>query len=124
MKYCLASSREKTTIFSGHPISPVSRRLTSVLPSEPVPPVIRILLPSRGRTSIPPFIGGRVLNELGDQFRPGRRLVADGRAELVAAHAAVRDLGVLGRDRDIQSVGVADTAQQVEFRYGLGHRLV
>src|SRR5579859_4183600 len=124
MKYCLASSRENTMMRAGRPISPVSRRFTRVLPSEPVPPVIRILFPSRGSTSISPFVGGGVLRELRNQISPGRRLIADRSAELVALHAAIANLRVVGDDFDVELVSFAEGCQQVVFRDGRRCHLV
>ena len=104
MKCCLASSREKTMILAGRPISPDESRRTSTLPSEPVPPVMRIRFPSRVSSWCHPFfVGSWILGQMLDQHGPRRRDVPCRLPEFVTPHAAVRDLSVVRHDFDVET---------------------
>src|ERR687887_2556798 len=102
---CLASSREKTVIWRGSPISPVSRRLTRTLPSEPVPPVTTTLLSLRS-IGPPDFVvrrrvGAQAPDHLGPRGRPDAGLAAEARA----VEAAVAGERLVRLDLDPQPVG-------------------
>src|SRR5579885_548894 len=112
---CLASSREKTVICRGTPISPVSRRLTSTLPSEPVPPVTTKLLSLRSMNPLFKtqcgaylFVGRRVAAQRRDHLRPRRRADAGLRAEARGGEAPVADERLVRLDADAQAVNLFD----------------
>src|SRR4029079_11080720 len=76
MAYCFASSREKTMILLGAPISRRSSRRTSDWPREPVPPVTSTTAPSSGC-----FIALLRCQVVVEHLVPGRRLDAGRGAE-------------------------------------------
>src|SRR5450756_2350356 len=113
MACCLASSREKTTILAGWPISPLSRRRTSTWPSEPVPPVISTRLPLSGYMGQPPLVvGGRVCSQFGYHLRPGGDAVAGRAHEALGAEAAVARRVVVRVDLDVEMHGFLHLCEQ------------
>src|SRR5450756_538222 len=113
MACCLASSREKTTILAGWPISPLSRRRTSTWPSEPVPPVISTRLPLSGYMGQPPFVVGcRVCSHFGHHLLPGGDGVSGGPHETGGTETAVAGWVVEGLDLDVEIHGFLQHHEQ------------
>src|SRR5689334_20110619 len=113
--YCFASSREKTMILLGAPISRRSRRRISDWPSEPVPPVTSTTAPSSG--CFIALLGSQVVVE---HRVPGRRLDPGGRADTALVERPVDDRLVDGPDGAVDVETVADHCQQLELvdRFG------
>src|SRR5436305_979449 len=110
---CLASSREKTVIWRGNPISPVRSRLTSTLPSEPVPPVTTTLLSLRNIGPPNLVIRRRVFAHPLDHLRPRRGDDARRLPEARAVEAADVYETVVRLYTDAQTVNPLHQAYQV-----------
>src|SRR5437870_11002128 len=116
---CLASSREKTVICCGSPISPVSRRRTRTLPKEPVPPVTSTFLSLS--INPPNFVVGRcvIVHPL-DHLGPRRSLKPCRRVKARAIQAAVADKCLIWLDINRKSVSLLYKCKKVKFADGLG----
>src|SRR6187200_2553518 len=115
MAYCFASSREKTMILLGAPISRRSSRRTSDWPREPVPPVTSTTAPSSGC-----FIALPRCQVVVEHLVPGRRLDAGRGAEAARVERPVQGGLVHRADGAIQVESVAHHGQELELvdRFG------
>src|SRR5882672_7245020 len=115
---CLASSREKTVICFGSPISPERSRRTSTFPSEPVPPVTTTRLSASivSPNLVPNLvIGSCVRRHPFDHLRPRSRNESSGLSKSLAVKTAIANESFVWLDLDVHCKGLFQQQEQVKL---------
>src|SRR5689334_25440646 len=102
---CFASSREKTVICCGNPISPDNSRRTKTFPSDPVPPVTNTRL-SVSMISPELVISRGILAHLLDHLWPCLRRPTRFVTESIRVETTVADERIIRPDLYIQFKGL------------------